>query len=54
MLDIHDDIQATLAEPVGDNVDADLESELAALLVNLPSVTPEDNTSDLDLGNILF
>lgn len=50
MLDIHDEIQAALSEPVAPSTDADLEKELAALLLdslpNPPIDSPKQEHAD--------
>lgn len=52
VLDIHDEIQAALSEPVAPSADADLEKELSALLLdnlpNPPSDSPKQEQADIE------
>lgn len=52
VLDIHDEIQAALSEPVAPSADADLEKELSALLLdnlpNPPSNSPKQEKADIE------
>lgn len=57
VLDIHDEIQAVLSEPVAPSTDADLEKELAALLLdnlpNPPNDSPKKEQIDIKISGIV-